>query len=592
MRHVRSSLPSLVAIPWLLAAGCGSDARPASAVLITLDTTRADALGGFDARAGESRAQSGAQLDGAPARRSVTPHLDALARDCLRFPEARTVAPLTLPAHASMLTGLVPPRHGARLNGVTALSEAATTVAELARAAGHQTAAFVASSVLDSSFGLAQGFDVYDQPGELALADLTASERSAAVVVDAATRWLETRERSRPFFLWVHLFDPHAPHRPEPTYLARADGNPYLGEVAQMDAAVGGLLAALRTTGAWEDTCVVVVGDHGEGLGQHGESTHGALAFDSTLRVPLLVRDPARAGSTREEIRSVVDVGPTLLEAMSIAAQPDLDGRSLLVALDDPAGGAYFETYLGHAQFGWSPLAGWISGSTKYVQASSIELYDLAADRGETNDVAHERAQACAAARAALARVLARPPIAASAPQQRSTELLARIEALGYASAGAARPEFPDPLAACARPSPHQRAATFESFLRAAALRAAGRYDEALALLQPIAERDPFDPTTRLNIGIALFEAGRYPDAVPVLEEALRLREANPDAHSYLGDCFDRLGDAQGALRHLERAVELDPTLVSEAARAATLAEARGESERAARLRAIAGSEP
>ncbi|MCB9914602.1 MAG: sulfatase [Planctomycetes bacterium] len=343
-------------------------------MLVTLDTTNPGALGCYSGRAG------------------LTPHLDALAAEGVLYENARSVAPLTLPSHASMMTGLWPPRHTLRDNGLRALPESAETLAEAARARGYQTAACVAAVVLGESYGLDQGFDVYDAPHGAGPGHGHVLERSSAEVTAAALRWLDGRDRARPFFLWVHYFDAHAPYDPAPEFLARAQAlgearfPAYLGEVAQVDDAVGALLARLRAEGLLEHTLVAVVGDHGESLGRHGEPTHSLLAYDATIRVPLLLRYPDgyRAGERSAEFVSVADVAPTLLEALDLAPGGALDGRSLYRRAVPPGRGVYFESSYGWLNYGWSPLSGWASAEGTYLHSSAPELFPgPAGTRGE-----------------------------------------------------------------------------------------------------------------------------------------------------------------------------------------------------------------
>ena len=297
----------------LVCAACGGEGDSAgtsrargeharSVVLVTLDTTRADALSSYGGTEG------------------LTPHLDALAEESLVFDRAYTVVPLTLPSHASMLTGLIPPRHGLRVNGASRLPEEAVTFAEVARAGGMETAAFVSAVVLDAAFGLAQGFEEYDAPSHsLVQADSHYADRTGTEVVDRASAWLSARDPGTRFFLWVHLWDPHGPWDPPPELRARAphDETGYLGDVALADQAFGRLMETLRTTGHADEAMVVVVADHGEAFWEHGEYSHGALLFEPTMRVPLIVRfhDGHRAGERSDAIASVVDLFPTMTAA-------------------------------------------------------------------------------------------------------------------------------------------------------------------------------------------------------------------------------------------------------------------------------------
>src|SRR6185503_9303787 len=265
-RRVRRAIALGVLV---LAAGCGQEERR-SALLVTLDTTRADALSCYGNR------------------EPTTPVLDSLAKDGVAFDAAHTVMALTLPAHTSMLTGLAPLRHGLRDNGVAALPEAAQTIAARAHAAGIDTAAFVSSVVLDDDFGLDQGFDVYSVPVRRGATERAhGAERPARATIDAALAWLAGRDSARPFFLWVHLYDPHHPYTPSAPFAERFS-SPYLGEVAAMDHELGRLFDDLRARGLLERTFVLALADHGEAFGEHGELTHGTYCYETTLHVPLI----------------------------------------------------------------------------------------------------------------------------------------------------------------------------------------------------------------------------------------------------------------------------------------------------------------
>ncbi len=532
-------VPALVLVLALATCGRGSASAPASCVLLTIDTIRPDALGCY----------------GGPAE--LTPHLDALARESVLYTEARTTAPITAPAHASMLTGLYPPRHGVRDNGGTPLSETARTLAELAREAGFETAAVVAARVLNRSVGLDQGFDLYDEPPRPRVVGHHYARRTASEVVDAALAWLRQRDPERPFLLWLHFFDPHQPSQPAPEFLRRANGDPYHGEVAGMDAQIGRFLDALRSRGLLEATTVIAVGDHGEAFGEHGEETHGAYCYDSTLRVPLLVRHPdgRRAGERSSETVSVADVFPTLAEAMGLATGSEHDGRSLWRGRIEAGRGVYVESYYGHTQYGWSPIAGWVQNGMKYLHSSAPELYDLARDPEETAPVAGDvepfvRAIAAAAARPALERA------ARTADENRLEELAS----LGYATGGAGGDHaLPHPLADSDRPSPVESRPEQALIDRASALAQTGGEAQAIRVYRDILKDNPQNPTALQELSFLLIGAGRFHEAVPVLQGRLEIPPERGLTHAKLGSCLENIDDLQGAVRHLARAVELAP---------------------------------
>jgi len=346
--------------------GGGAPAPDTPSVLIlSLDTTRPDSLSCYG---------------GAGA---ATPNLDRLAQEGVLYERAYTSAPLTLPAHASLLSGLYPVRHGVRNNGRGALSSDVDTLAEVARAAGYQTAAFVGSVVLDADFGLDQGFDVYDAP--LPDPESPHSDRPAEEIVDAALAWLDGRKESRPFFMLLNFYDPHTPYQPEDFVEGQLKRN-YLGEVRDMDAQIGRLLDDLRADGTLANTIVIAVGDHGEAFGELREWGHSVFCYDTTLRIPLIVRwhetKPNRPAYQRsQELVSIVDLFPTLAGELGWTVPGDIDG---LDAQDDlEHRGLYFESYYGMISFGWSPIAGWLDPSGKYIHSADPEFYHLPSDPGE-----------------------------------------------------------------------------------------------------------------------------------------------------------------------------------------------------------------
>jgi len=524
-----------------LLAACGGGEAPLSVVLITLDTTNRDALGCY-----------GQALP-------LTPHLDRLAASGIVFEQARAVAPLTLPSHTSMLTGLVPLRHGVRDNGLLPVPAGADTLAERLSAAGFQTGAFVSAVVLAAPYGLDQGFDVYDAPSGSRAASPTAHmlERPATETVRAALAWLRTRDRRRPFFLWVHGFEPHGPYEPPREFLERARGDPYLGEVAALDQAVGELLQALEAEHGLERTVVVVSGDHGEGLGDHGERTHSVLVYEKMIGVPLLVRLPggARAGERVAAPVSVVDVTPTVLDALGLAVPAGLDGVSLLTERPQ---GSYVESYNGYLNYGWSPLAGWIEGPSKYLHGTEPELYDLASDPGETRNLLGARSEDVARARAALERLAALPRLEASVGSL-DESLAADVQALGYAGSAGAENEFPEPLADTGLPPARARIFEVELFYRAVLRYNNGKVAEAIAELEALAAQNPRN-TEALNVLAAyLYEQKEHARALEVLRAIPAGAQDRTSVQDLLGHCLEQLGEPARALEHFERALAQKP---------------------------------
>jgi arylsulfatase A-like enzyme len=536
-----------------LLGACAHEREPVpSLLLLTLDTTDPAALGCYGGPAG------------------LTPNLDRLAREGIVFEDARAVAPLTLPAHASLLTGLYPPRHSVRRNGESRLPDGALTLAERAREQGYQRAAFVAAVVLAPEFGLAQGFEVYDAPPTPADVDEhLAASRPGKEIAARATAWLAQRDPDRPFFLWLHFYDPHFPYDPPREFLARAGGDPYLGEVAAMDAAIGTVLAELEREGLYEHTLIVAAADHGESRGRHGEETHGAFVFDATLRIPLLARLPGaiRAGERVPGPVSQVDVAP--LAAAELGWTPPRDSRALAQDGLDPlnrgaasraarAGGVYFESYFGTKSFGWSPLAGWTDGRVKYVHSSAPELFDLDDDPGETHSILADRTREAVALRERITELCARPRLERAPLTGEQGGLQREIELLGYAGAGLNADEVdPEPLATSSCPSPHRMTAAYADYMEGRKLfEEKGPREQAIQLLERAVDANPQNHKAWFTLGLARLDLERFEHAAEAFQHVLAMPggERIP-AQLNLAVCLYNLGRRAEALSELESAL-------------------------------------
>jgi arylsulfatase A-like enzyme/Tfp pilus assembly protein PilF len=544
-----------------------------SVLLVTLDTTRAEALGAY----------------GNP--HPVSPHLDRLAKEGVLFEHAYTVAPLTLPAHASMLTGLVPPRHGVRDNGLAALPRSAETLAERAQAAGYQTAAFLGSVVLDEGFGLEQGFERYEPPARRFFGGPTAgyAERPAAEVAVLADAWLRARDPARPFFLWAHLWDAHAPYAPSAADLARAGNNAYLGEVLASDRALGALLTTLRALELEDSTLVVVVADHGESFGEHDEFSHGPYVWNTTLHVPLVMRLPGgrRAGERVSGVASVLDVFPTALAAMGLDDDPALraiDGVSLYSDEPPARRGAYFESYYGYLNFGWHPLAGWVDAHGKLVHGPTPRFYELAEDPKEEHDLGGERGARISAARGAISELAARAGLARDA-EGLDPELKRSLQAVGYAALASDGLELPAPLATLNLPDPHARTAELAEVQRGVWLLEGQKYAEAEAALAALVARAPDNLYGWDRLALARMRLDRQREAIPALERVLAAAPANADVWAHLGACRIVSGEEEKALFAFTRALELDPNHVHALGGIVRLMEAAGMTREAAPFR-------
>jgi arylsulfatase A-like enzyme/tetratricopeptide (TPR) repeat protein len=545
----------------LVAAAAAGSARPAPSrpnlVLITLDTTRADHLGAW----------------GWPHAR--TPHLDALARRGTRFARCDTVAPITLVSHASILTGLYPPRHGVRDNGTFVLRPPFETIVETLRGAGYDSAAVVSAVVLSRRHGLDQGFATYDDDlGAGYSAGTEVSERPAQATTDAALAAFAGLRA--PWFLWVHYFDPHEEHRP-PTPFADAAAGPhrlYDAEIAYMDHEIGRLLAALP-----QDATVAVVGDHGEMLGEQGELSHGLLLGQGSRRVPLILAGPGiPAASSEECLVRTVDLAPTLLQLAGAPPRAGLDGRSLL-PLPSASGScdrwSYSESFLPFFAYKWYPLRALSDGHFLFVQAPQPSVFHIASDAGETRDVAAAHPQVVTRWRQRLEKTLAAMGEAVApklAPENvLSAEQRAQLHSLGYVSGGAGgevRADLPDP---------RRMTAVARELHRAAELVQQDRCSDALPQLQKIVKQDPHNFPALELAGQCVRAAGREADALALFQRAARENELSAIPVANAAGSLLALGRRAEAEREYRKALALDPTQPEAASNLARLLREKGD---------------
>ncbi len=545
-------LPALA----LLAAACGGKTDPPSILLLTLDTTRSDALSCYSGWA-ETLGHTTA----------TTPNIDRIAAEGMRFDSAFTSTPLTLPAHTSILTGLYPIRHGIRNNGMGAVPDAADTLAERARREGYQTAAFVGAVVLDEPFGLGQGFDAYGAPIAADPTDYD-GERPAREVVDDALAWLDARDRERPFLLWLHFYDPHTPYNePDVAGCEHPAGDRslraiYLREVCAMDREIGRVFDRLDAEGEFDRAIVMAIGDHGEAFGEHGEDGHTAHVYDTTLRVPLLVRLPGgeRGGTVRSDVVSVVDVLPSLVATAGWGkGAGDLDGLALLDAEAPADRGVYFESYYGYLSFGWSPLAGWLDRDGKYVHSSEPAFYDLARDPNEdANEFAARRADV-RRYELAISDLAERTPL----PREDAAvedDVLDSLRGLGYVSVGTVSGDLPHPLETLDLPSPERMIEFYELTLDAVELAQADKSEEALAILERVVAANPKNPFALGHKSGCELRLGKYEQAEQSLRALIACNPTpEPAAYFRLGACLRALGRHAEAIEPLETAVRMKP---------------------------------
>jgi choline-sulfatase len=510
---------------------------PSPIILISIDTLRADHLPIY----GYAKVK--------------TPAIDALAADGIVFEQAYAHSPQTLPSHASILTGQLPFETGVRDNIGFTLRADQETLASRLKAAGYVTGGVVSAFVLRKETGIARGFDFYDGEMPLAAPDMPMGQvqRSGTESLAVATRWMQGLGSSR-FFLFFHVYDPHTPYAPPDRF---KQYEPYDGEVAYTDEVVGQLVAWLKQRGWYDRATIIFLSDHGEGLGDHGELEHGLFLYDTTIRVPLIVKMPNGAGGGRRVSAPVqhIDLAPTILDWAGIAGPSTLRGRSLGGVLGGtgslPADmGSYAEAFYGRYHFGWSELYSMTDARYRFIKAPRPELYDLQGDRSETKNLAAERPAIVSAARAEIERLIA--GVKMQAPGQVSKEDLERLQALGYVGTQASVSlESPgDSL-----PDPKDKAHVLEKFRKAIVLAAARDYDRSIPLVREVLADSPTMKDGWLQLGVELVRAGRFPEALDAFK---RLVETDPaDANSFVsvGGVLVTLGRLDEARANAEMAL-------------------------------------
>lgn len=527
---------------------CSKPEPPKNVLVITLDTTRFDRLSCY----GSSSPK--------------TPHLDSIAESGVRFEHAYSVAPLTLPAHASILTGVYPLEHRILDNSSYRLLPSYTTLAEILKSHGFDTGAFVSAFVLRSEYGLDQGFDHYDDelPNRVAVGVVEA-ERPAEETTNAALRWIVSRkDPSQPFFAWVHYYDPHFPYAaPEAFALAHRSSKYgiYEAEIAYVDACVGNLLAGLEAKGLRERTAIVVVADHGEGLGDHGESTHGYFVYDSTLRVPFLLSAPGAVPSGRvvtEGVARTVDIVPTVCDLFGVRPPALAHGKSLLAAARGEApmpDEAVVESFSAQLNFGWSPLRGLRSATRKFIEAPRPELFDILSDPNEARDLAAGDAAGVAALRDRLAKLSEQLAHRGGAEEESPDQVLdeaelANIETLGYiAPRRSTKPAIR--VGAPEGADPKDKLPEYLAILEAKGRQETGSVESAIAIMKPVAEADPGNAAIQDIYSRMLLQAGKLDDAAATLRRARDANPDNPDVYFTLGSTELKRGNADAAAEAL-----------------------------------------
>jgi arylsulfatase A-like enzyme/thioredoxin-like negative regulator of GroEL len=535
--------------------GCGPKERLPNVLLVTFDTTRADRIGCY----GNQRIE--------------TPTLDGLAREGIRFANAMSTAPITAPSHSTILTGRYPIAHGFRDNGLFILGEEQVTLAEILRENGYATAAAVGAFPLIARFGLNQGFDLFDDHLTGAFEDYTGQravakdrlffdERRAAQVNEAVIPWLSENAGKRPFFTWVHYFDPHQPHEPESPWAETYADDLYNGEIAYADAKLGYLLEHLRRLGELDRTLVVMTADHGEGLGDHGEVTHALLAYNSTLHVPLIIRPPQGVeprGVVVEHRVGTVDLTPTIVDLLGLEPSDTFQGRSLAPLWRDPSAPPprtphYAENLSPRLSHGWGELRVLFDGSYKYIHGPRPELFDLARDPAELHDLAADEPDTAAAMRTRLQAFLDRYSVSGvSTVEDLDEETRRRLAALGYIQAkGNEGQEITERLLDGGVP-PSDQLRNANDLSAAKHLLFQERFVDALRFTTKLLDAAPESPLYLELHASALIELGRIEQTWPIVEKLAELGAASPALTRRTLAARFTSGDRDAAHADLER---------------------------------------
>jgi arylsulfatase A-like enzyme/Tfp pilus assembly protein PilF len=521
-------------------------------VIITLDTTRADRMGflGSD--------------------RSLTPNLDAMARQCVVFTRAYAHVPLTTPSHASILTGTYPQFNHVYYMG-DVLNKEVPFLPDILHGKGYRTAAFVGALALDPRSvapGFDRGFDVYDagfhrrRRGEDHYHSL---ERRGEEVVSRALAWLNKRPAG-PFFLWIHLYDPHDPYSPPEPFKTRFQSNPYDGEIAYTDSVVGTLLAGLKTRSLFDGTLIAVMADHGEAFGEHGENHHGIFLYDETIHVPLLFKLPGPHPARKIDARvGLVDVAPSILRAVHLPVPEAVQGKSLLNLMmsEQKTGGgqqndsdlqrpAYAESSYGHLSFGWSSLRAWRTGKYLYIEAPERELYDESVDLLAARNLALESKAVADTAATQVAAFYSNTKGESATTGNLNLEQTESLHALGYMGSDSGIATDPDTQSG---PDPKQKIAVANLLYEGLVDVENDRFEEAVPVLEQVLKQEPNTPTAYLHLGRAYMALKEYQKAITPLQSLVEKRPDDGFAHYEFGCALVKTGHWSEAAPQFEAAV-------------------------------------
>jgi arylsulfatase A-like enzyme/Flp pilus assembly protein TadD len=539
----------LVICPGLLA-----ESKPAlNVVIITIDTLRADHLGCYGYK------------------QIRTPNIDALASESARFERAYTPVPVTLPAHTVILTGTYPVFSGMHDFSGNKLNPKQPTLASVLKRQGYTTGAVIGSAVLDSRFGLNQGFDFYYDHfdfNRLQESNLEEMERPGNVVTDVALDWLG-KNRPNQFFLWMHLYDPHYPYRPPPPYSEQYKDRLYDGEIAFADVQVGRLISFLKANNTYRHTLIVLTGDHGESLGEHGEKTHGFFIYNATLHVPVIIHLPGSASTkTVSELVSLADLMPTVLQALKVDIPTEVQGHGLLPLMVPTKAGEtrnlYAETFLPRLHFNWSELRAVETEKYQFIDAPKPELYDLSKDPGETQNLYTDRKAVAEELRNRLTTLVGQYSAGQEMAEKTGLDpaLMERLKSLGYAgfSGGGGTTVSDRSL-----PDPKDRIQTYELISEAIAESQHGEYQSSAEKLAVALKTEPNSVPIQYLLGLNYYRLQEFPKAVEELQRVLQLSPNYSLAAFQLGLAYAQGGDFDQAIQTLKHALELDGTNFSAA---------------------------
>ena len=561
----------------LLTDACWRQSTPSNVILITIDTLRADALSCYN-------------IHGVP-----TPNIDTLAKEGTIFKEAISPVPITLPSHCSIMTGTYPSYHTVHHNSLFKLPDSALTLAEVLKNNGYQTAAFIGAFPLASVFNINQGFDTYDEHFNVKPQqnEYFFAERRAEDVINSAKKWLQNPQ-SKPWFVWIHLFDPHQPYQPPDPYKQIYQTNPYYGEIAYVDHCLGKFMDFLKTAGKLNNTLIVLTSDHGEALGEHGEVNHSTFIYDTTLKVPLIFW--AQNSRLRNKIvtssASLVDIMPTILDYLHFQMPLKCQGTSLLGLIKEEnhtGQGMYIETYAPYLDYKWSPLICWLQYPYKYIKAPKEELYRLDNDPNELNNLTNSLPWTAARMRSSLEAFLASQKSLSQKPSNLSNDNVQSLRSLGYISFQSSLPNtdslfaLPDPknntyvirkiaFLTSSHHAPSELISEYQNILMldknnplinfrlAYAYYRNEQFDKAEYYFSSLIKNDSMNADTYVGLAASLAKQNKIDESISVLQDAINNKYMNDQVYYNLAELLLFKKQNAQAIEYYRKALEVNPS--------------------------------